>query len=324
MIGLTEKQRSNLVLGYCCINTLLRERKNKDGSKGIFCSRSCRLGTLKMNGIEYSYQLAFKNLEDLITILKWNSIKKIYNYRMSSDMFPFSSHLDYYQEYDWEKFRPILERIGKIANKYNIRLTFHPGQYNVISSHNESTVVKSIIEIDIHAKIMDMMKLPKSSIIVIHGGSKNGGKIEALCRFKENFKRLSESAQNRLVIENCEMMYSIEDLLPLSNELTIPIVVDSHHHNINSGSNTKTFTELINECLFIWNKREIDPIFHVSESRIGITNADSMIKRRAHSDYINRIPQEFLDVTNDNRLYIDIEAKCKELAVLALYKKYSI
>ena len=315
-------QLDNLVLGYCCINTILRERQNKDGSKGIFCSRSCRLDTIKKNGVEYSYQLAFKNLEDLITILKWNNIKRIYNYRMSSDMFPFSSHLEYYQEYDWEQFRPILERIGRIAKKYNIRLTFHPGQYNVIASHNESTVIKSIIEIDIHAKIMDMMKLPKSSIIVIHGGSKNGGKEKALGRFKENFKRLSDASQKRLVIENCEMMYSIEDLLPLSNELEIPIVVDSHHHNINSG--TQPFADLIKRVLIIWNKRGIEPIFHVSESRIGITNEDSMIKRRAHSDYVNKIPKEFLDITKDTRLYIDIEAKCKELAVLALYKKYSI
>jgi UV DNA damage endonuclease len=313
MSCISDTQKNNLVLGYCCINTILRKRD-------IFCSRTCRLATIKEKGIEYSYELAHKNLDDLVTILKWNHLKKIYNYRMSSDMFPFSSHQDYYLSYDWEQFRPKLRRIGKIAKKYSIRLNFHPGQFNVISSHNENTVVKSIIEIDIHSKIMDIMKLDNDSTIVIHGGSKNGGKELALTRFKINFKRLSESSKKRLVLENCEMMYSIEDLLPVSEELIVPIVVDSHHHNINSG--TLPFSDLIGRVLVIWNKRNITPLFHVSQSRSGVLKTDSITKRRAHSDYVTVIPIEFLNVTKNHKLYIDIEAKCKELSVIYLQKKY--
>lgn len=312
---LTENQKENLNLGYCCINTILRERD-------IFCSRTCRLATIKERGIGYSYELAHKNLDDLVIILRWNFFKKIYNYRMSSDMFPFSSHKDYCNEYDWSQFTLKLRRLGKIAKKYKIRLTFHPGQFNVLSSHNENTVINSIREIDIHSKIMDIMKLDQHSTIVIHGGSKNGGKEEALNRFIINFKRLSESSQRRLVLENCEMMYTIEDLLNVSNQLLIPIVIDSHHHNINPGNTN--LGELIEKVLLIWDKRNIIPLFHISESRCGVLEKDSITKRRAHSDYVKYIPQEFLILSENRKLYIDVEAKCKELAVVYLYKKYFI
>lgn len=317
MTELTLEQKQNLILGYCCINSTLRKRKEP-----IFCSRTCRLATIKERGVEYSYELAHKNLDDLVIILRWNYLKKIYNYRMSSDMFPFSSHQDYHQIYDWQQFLPKLRRIGQISKKYNIRLTFHPGQFNVISSHNEDTVVKSIIEIDIHSKIMDFMNLNSNSTIVIHGGSKNGGKDVALNRFKTNFIRLSESSRKRLVLENCEMMYSIEDLLDISQELSIPIVVDSHHHNINPGS--RKLGELISDVLSVWDKRNIIPIFHVSQSKPGVLLSDNLTKRRAHSDYVTAIPDEFLSIAQTRLLYIDVEAKCKERAVVYLYNKYNI
>lgn len=309
----------NLNMGYCCINTELR-------SLGIFCSRTCRLDTVNSKGIEYIYQLAWQNINDLPAIFRWNYTNNIFLYRMSSEMFPFASHPDFCSIYDLEQFRSRLEEIGEIAKHYNQTLTFHPGQYNQLTSHRESVVEKSVIDIDLHAKILDMMNCGRDSVIVIHGGSKNGGKEVALSRFKDNFYKLSESSRRRLVLENCEMAYSIEDLLEISKLLLIPVVIDYHHHNINPGT-IKTEEELINitnRVLDIWKSREITPLFHLSESKRGVKISDSITARRAHSDYITNLPFALIKTLETTKINLDIEAKMKERAVLKLKQKYNI
>jgi UV damage endonuclease UvdE len=313
------KSLKNLNMGYCCINTELRDL-------GIFTSRTCRLETVKQNGIDYIYDLAHQNIDDLSAIFRWNSRHNIFLYRMSSEMFPFASHPDYYEKYDFEQFRTRLHNLGMLAKHYRQTLTFHPGQYNQLTSHRPDVVDKSIIDIDIHAKILDMMGCDKNSVIVIHGGSKHDGKELALNRFRKNFQMLSQSSKDRLVLENCEMAYSIEDLLPISQELHIPIVIDYHHHNINPGT-IKTTPELIditNNVLKIWHNRNITPLFHLSESRRGVTVHDSITTRRAHSDYIEVLPDALLHTLTTNKINLDIEAKMKEKAVIRLFQKYNM
>jgi UV DNA damage endonuclease len=307
----------NLNLGYCCINTELR-------NCGIFCSRTCRLDTIKNKGLDFLYELARKNIEDLSSIFRWNFNNNIFLYRMSSEMFPFASHPDYYKVYDLEQFKDMLEEIGDLARYYKQTLTFHPGQYNQLTSHRESVVEKTIIDIDLHAKILDMMGCGKDSVIVIHGGSKQDGQEKALKRLCDNFFKLSQSSQKRLVLENCEMAYSIEDLLPVSEKLKIPIVIDHHHHNINSGT-IKSEEELINitnRVLDIWKLRDITPLFHLSESRKGVKETDNITVRRAHSDYVEKLPESFIYILKSGvQLNLDIEAKMKEQSVLHLKKK---
>jgi UV DNA damage endonuclease len=306
-------------MGYCCINTELRDL-------GIFTSRTCRLETVRDRGIEYIYDLASKNIDDLSSIFRWNFRNNIFLYRMSSEMFPFASHPDFYKKYDFEQFRTRLYNLGVLARHYKQTLTFHPGQYNQLTSHRESVVEKSVIEIDIHAKILDMMGCGNDSIIIIHGGSKQDGKECALARFCNNFKLLSKSSKSRLVLENCEMAYSIEDLLPVSEKLSIPIVIDYHHHNINPGSitNDNELIEITKRVLQVWNAKGITPLFHLSESKPGIKITDSITARRAHSDYVENLPNALLETIRYTKINLDIEAKMKERAVLRLFSKYNI
>jgi UV damage endonuclease UvdE len=310
----------NLNLGYCCINTELRDC-------GIFCSRTCRLDTVNKKGLDFLYNLARKNISDLPSIFRWNFNNNIFLYRMSSEMFPFASYPDYYKIYDLEQFKDMLEEIGELARYYKQTVTFHPGQYNQLTSHRESVVEKTIIDIDLHAKILDMMGCGKDSVIVIHGGSKQDGQEEALKRLCNNFFKLSRSSQKRLVLENCEMAYSIEDLLPVSEKLKIPIVIDYHHHNINPGT-IKSEEELIkitNRVLDIWKSRDITPLFHLSESRKGVKKTDNITIRRAHSDYVEGLPESLVYILKSGvQLNLDIEAKMKEQSVLHLKKKLNI
>lgn len=303
--------------GYACINTQLRKRN-------VFMSRTCRLATLQERGIEYVFDLAKQNLADLEPIMKWNYEHDIFLFRMSSEIFPFATHTDYYKEYELrfeELFGETLRNLGKLARKYNQRLTFHPGQFTQLSSDREEVVVNAIREIDFHAEILDRMGCDRDSVIVIHGGSKRGGKEAGLRRLVENFERLSQSSQSRLVLENCEMCFTVEDLLPVCNELQVPLVLDFHHHNINPTS--RTLDDLTEEILHTWNIRGIKPKFHISESRPDVLPTDSITKRRAHSDYITSIPDIFYRMANVTMSGIDLmfEAKMKEDSILKLREK---
>jgi UV DNA damage endonuclease len=298
--------------GYACINTQLRK-------KGIFMSRTCRLATLQERGIEYVFELAKQNLADLEPIMRWNYDHNIFLFRMSSEIFPFATHADYYKEYEVrfeELFGNTLQHLGKLAKKYNQRLTFHPGQFTQLSSDREEVVLNAIREIDFHAEILDRMGCNRDSVIVIHGGSKRGGKEAGLQRLIENFDRLSPSSQSRLVLENCEMCFTVEDLLPVCNQLQIPLVLDFHHHNINPTK--RSLDDLTEEILHTWNIRGIKPKFHISESRPDVLLTDSITKRRAHSDYITSIPDIFFRMANTTICGIDLmfEAKMKEDSVL--------
>ena len=48
-------------LGYACLNTILRATKPEP----TFCSRTCRLDTIKKNGIQFAKDLGLKNARDL-------------------------------------------------------------------------------------------------------------------------------------------------------------------------------------------------------------------------------------------------------------------
>lgn len=306
----------NLTMGYCCLNTEMRKQK-------IFTSRTCRLATLKQKGLEYAYSLAHKNLCDLRAIIEWNYKNNIFLFRMSSEMFPFASHPEYYADFDLEQYSEDLQEIGLLAKGYNQRLTFHPGQYNQLTSKRQSVVDKTIVDIDLHSKIMDMMGLGESGVIVIHGGGKQDGKQKALDRFRDNFRGLSESSRRRIVLENCEMCYSVQDLLPLCKELSIPLVLDYHHYNINPGD-TSNILDLSKQVLCTWKIRGIVPLFHLSESREGVIPTDSITKRRAHSDYVKLLPDALLYLLQDHEIHLDIEAKMKEKAVIQLKETYLI
>jgi UV DNA damage endonuclease len=284
------------------------------------------LETVKQNGISYLYKLANENIDDLAAIFRWNWKNGIYLYRMSSEMFPFASHPDFSDVYDFDQFSEKLMRLGKLAKVYNQTLTFHPGQYNQLSSVRDSVVENSITDINIHAKILDMMGCGKDSVIVLHGGSKQDGKENSLRRFYKNFCGLSASARSRLVLENCEMVYSIEDLLQVSEKTGIPVVIDYHHHNINPGTivNEDQLYEITKRVLEVWKQSDITPLFHLSESRKGITTNDSITLRRAHSDYVEELPDVLLRTLQITKINLDIEAKMKERSVLHLYKKYKM
>jgi UV DNA damage endonuclease len=204
----------SIQLGFACINTKLR----KDH---IFCGRTARLKTIQEKGIGYVKDLVRKNVRDLKKLVKWNQENGIRLMRISSDLLPHYANPEapkYTLNFVWKE----LEDIGRLARIYKQRLTFHPGQYDVLSTPDEKVFQNTALDLAWHAEVLNIMGMDQDSVMVVHGGGLYGDKEAATERFISNFRRLDKKIQRRLVIENCERCYNIEDVLYISDLLEIP------------------------------------------------------------------------------------------------------
>jgi UV DNA damage endonuclease len=297
-------------LGYACICQTLNK-------KGILTGRALRKATLDSKGVQYASQLALQNAKDLETILHWNVQNDIFFFRVGSDLFPWGNKLDVYTFPDFPEIASILKRIGQFVKLHDIRLTTHPGPFNLLASSKEEVVVNTIKDLEMHALLFDLLDLSRTPYnkINIHIGATYGDKQSAAHVWRKNFLRLSEGVRSRLTIENDDKanMYSVKDLYHYIYEhVGIPIVFDYHHHTFNDGD--LSAEQALRLAISTWN--EIKPVVHYSESK-SVHECNSKINPRAHSDYIfNYIDTYGLDVD------IMIEAKCKELALLHYRKKF--
>lgn len=73
-------------LGYCCLNSTLRERK-----PSVHTNRTCIKKTFVEKGLAHASRLALQNVTDLSEVIRWNEEHGIRLFRISSDMFPFWS-----------------------------------------------------------------------------------------------------------------------------------------------------------------------------------------------------------------------------------------
>ena len=307
-------QNKPIQLGLCCLNTNLRERKPP-----VFASRKMIIRSIQEQGIDALKQKILQNLRDILTMMDWNEENGIKVFRLSSEMFPHKSNPKV-EDYSFEFAQQLLGEIGEKSKRYNQRLTFHPGQYNVIASPNETAFQHTVIDLKYHADVLDLMGLGDDSVMVIHGGGMYGDKLLTRERWCENYFKLPDNVRRRLVLENCEKCFSIEDCLYISSKVNIPVVFDTHHYNcyceMHPSETFKPAREYISDILDTWKRRNIKPKFHVSEQGSG--------RIGHHSDFVETIPDYLLEIPKKYKQHIDImiEAKKKEQAIIKLYEKY--
>jgi len=291
-------------LGYACINETLKKQK-------ISCNRGMIKRTFQAKGIAYASELALANVTDLKKIIEWNNANGISVYRMTSCLFPWFSEYDIFDMPDIDAIADIMAEAGKIAMDAGQRLSFHPGPFNCLGSHNEKVVLKTIAELDAHAAQMDLMGLPVSpqAKINIHIGGAYGEHDKALARFCDNFKRLAPTTQARLTVENDDRqsMFSTKMLYDgVSRHIGVPIVFDSHHHDL--GPQDLDYHDAFHLARQTWIDRGVKQQCHHSNSRKDYE--DPSVKATAHSDWYYT-PFEAYDKDVD----VVLECKKKELAL---------
>tara|TARA_R110000796_G_scaffold126793_6_gene241800 strand:+ start:2255 stop:3175 length:921 start_codon:yes stop_codon:yes gene_type:complete len=299
-------------IGYACINSTLQKVK-------ITTNRGMIKRTFVAKGINYCSELALQNVRDLFLIVQWNTRNDIKVFRMSSDIFPWMSEYELVDLQDWQKIQNILKAIGKHANDNDVRLSFHPGPFNILASPRQDVVDKTIKELNQHCFILDTMglEISRKHKVNIHIGGAYGDKVSATNRWIDNFFLLSESAQKRLTIENDDKpnLYAVEDLVHISDKTGCPIVFDFHHYDCHPGVLTKE--DALLAALETWPK-DIVPMTHFSSSR-KIYEDDS-VKVVAHADYL----YEQIPFTDKYTFDCVLETKMKEVARSKYIKEFII
>lgn len=246
------------------------------------------------------------NLQDLLSILQWNHKNEIYMFRIGSEIIPFGSHPVNKLKW-WNDFEGDLSSIGKYIKSSGMRVSMHPGQYSVLNSPKEDVITKTIDDIEYHCRFLDSLGLNYTNKIVLHIGGVYNDKLSAMKRFIDNFHRLSISSQKRLILENDEKNYNVDEVLSICNTLNVPCIFDNLHNKINK-SNTP-LEHLINEVNSTWCKDDGNMKIHYSD--------ENPFKRNgAHADFINS--KDFIWLYNLLLPYnIDfmLEIKDKELSV---------
>lgn len=273
-------------------------------------------------GAAFVQGLGLANARDIVKMLQWNEKYGIKFMRLSSEMFPFASHAEY--GYKLAPFAAdVLAEAGRVAAKLGHRLTTHPGQFTQIASPRQEVIAASVRDLEYYNEMLSLLKLPpqmdRDAVMILHMGGTYGDKAATLDRFRTNYVNLSKGVKQRLVLENDDVAWSVHDLLPICEELNIPLVLDYHHHNIIFDSSLREGTmdimTLYPRIENTWTRKNIKQKMHYSEpTAAAITPRD----RRKHSPRVKVLPPCPHDMD------LMIEAKDKEQAVFELMRTYKL
>jgi UV DNA damage endonuclease len=289
----------------------------KKKKEHITVNRGMVRKTFDAKGLPYVSELVIENLKDTLKVLDYNLEKNIYIYRLSSDSFPWMSEYEFSDLPNFKLIQILMTQIGEKIKSNNIRVSYHPSPFNVISSQNDLVVEKTIKELNKHAELMDMMGLEQSTFypINIHINITKPTCEEAAQRFVDRFTLLSESCRKRLTLENDDSpnQYSVKMLYDtVHTKIGIPIVFDQHHFNY--GPQDQTMEEALKLAHSTWNG--IKPLTHMSSPK---TLEDKSGKKTAHADYIYEEIKTFgLDFDTE------LECKMKDLALLRYRQQFQV
>lgn len=302
-------------IGYCCIAIGINEGlKIKDYIK---VNRGMVKKTFESKGLDYVSEIIILNLKDTLKIIDYNIKNNILVYRLSSDSFSWMSEYEFSDLPNFNLIKSLMRKIGDKAKSANMRLSYHPGPFNILASERQSVIDKAILELNKHAELMDLMGLEQSHYypINIHIGTTKPTLEEAAKKFCLNFNKLSDSCKKRLTIENDDSpnQYSVKMLHDwLHKEISIPIVFDQHHFNY--GPQDQTMEEALRLAHSTWG--DTKPLTHMSSPK---TLEDVKGRKIAHADYI----YEEIE-TYGLEFDIEIEAKAKDLAVIRYRNQFQI
>ncbi len=232
----------------------------------------------------------------------------------------------------------IFAPVGEMARKLDVKVSFHPGQFCVLSSESEDIRKRSIEEFEYHADMARWMGFGKSfqdgCKINVHISGRRGpqGIIEAL-------PKLSPEARNLITIENDEMGWGLDASLELEKHLAL--VMDIHHHWIRDEEYIEPNDDRVKRVVDSWRGQR--PTMHYSYSRdehLAVANLGDKThtemhdikmllergckkqKLRAHSDLLPNRKVNDWALSFREHFDIQTEAKGKNMAAEQLYRQW--
>ena len=331
-------------IGFCC--KWIDRADQVNGLKPKDDAKKYNTGTTTISWLK---RQSVTTAEDKLWLLMKDNIESVYQLvkrvsempeslrmvRISSDILP--AYTEPSWQYFWKKPDTIayaemaFKRVGDLARAKNVRLSFHPGQFTVLASDSPDIVERSILEFEYHVDMARWMGYGATwhdhgfKINVHISGRQGPAGIRAA------LQKMTPEARNLITIENEENTHNLDICLELAD--TLPIVLDIHHHWINSGKYISPTDHRVARVVQSW--RGTRPAMHYSVSREDLLGAHDVNaapslqtliesgykkqKLRAHSDFYwntaaNEWALSFLD-----QFDIQCESKAKNLSSLRLH-----
>ena len=215
--------------------------------------------------LKYLAEICQHNAHALHKALRYCRDHDIKDFRINSQILPLKTHPDI--GYSMEEL-PFYDRIiqafkdcGMFCQKHDIRTTFHPDQFILLSSPSDEVTQRSIADLIYQAEVAQWVN---ADVINIHGGGAYGDKRASMDHLRERIGQLPEAVRSLLTLENDDRVYAPKDLLPVCRNMCIPLVYDVHHHRcLPDGRSVEAIAELV---LGTWNR---EPLFHLSSPKYG-------------------------------------------------------
>lgn len=279
-------------IGYAC---------QIDGYRD-YTIKTCRLGNASSERLD---EIITDNLSTLERMLQYNNANNIRLFRISSDIIPLASHPEI--KYNWQdKHAAQLVRLGALVQEYDMRVSMHPGQYTVLNSPDGDVVKRAVLDLEYHAHFLHSLHLPTSHKMILHIGGTYGDKQAAMERFVERAKTLSKEVLSRLIVENDDRQFNADDVLWVCNQLNIPAIFDTLHHQCNPGSGD--IQAYLQEYGQTWKQSDGNQKIHYSQQAPGE-------KSGKHSKSIN-LDQWLKDSCYFDNLDVMLEVKDKNISAI--------
>ena len=232
----------------------------------------------------------------------------------------------------------IFAPVGEASRKNDVKISFHPGQFCVLSSVTPEIVERSIEEFEYHTDMARWMGFGKSfqdgCKINVHISGRQGPD-----GIRKALPRLSQEARNLITIENDEMGWGLDASLELENDLAL--VMDIHHHWIRDEEYIDPKDDRVKRVIDSWRGQR--PTMHYSYSRdehlLPANLGDKMHtemhdikmllergckkqKLRAHSDLLPNAKVNDWALSFGEHFDIQTEAKGKNMAAEQLYRQH--
>jgi UV DNA damage endonuclease len=283
-------------IGYACLTI---------GVPGTNLSRCILRNATELN----LRKIITANLLALEAMIDYNIENHIRLFRISSDIIPFASH-PVNNILWWEDYKDLFLRIGKKIRNGRVRVSMHPGQYTVINSSDEKVVCNAIRELEYHNRFLEVLGMDPSCKLILHIGGVYGNKQKAMETFVNNYAKLDKSIRDRLVIENDDKNYTIEEVLAISKETGAPVVFDNLHHEVNPPEKIQTETMWLQECAKTWGEGDGKQKIHYSLQKEGasVGSHSNTIYLSPFLKFYNKLPNKNIDLM--------LEVKDKNLSAL--------
>ncbi len=281
-------------IGYPCINRTLDCKGN-------------RTFRLKSYSEERFIKTVENNLDCLLEILKFNVKHNVLFFRITSDIVPFASHP--ICQFNWQSyFKRKFNKVGDFIKTNDIRISMHPDQFTLINSPDNTVFERSVKELTYHALVLGVAELDTSAKIQVHVGGVYQDKQKSIERFVERFHKLDEIIKRRLVIENDDRHYTLEDCVRIHAETEVPVLFDVFHHKLNNSG--ETIGEALNLSTRTWKEKDGLPMVDYSSQKPGERNGK-------HAESIDSEKfKDFLEKTRPFDFDIMLEIKDKETSAL--------